>query len=528
MPPLPEFIRALQDPKRYDHPVTAVTVLETHISWVLLTGAWAYKIKKPVNLGFVDFSTLERRHFFCDEELRLNRRLAAQLYRDVVAITGTPRDPTLNGSGTAFEYAVRMREFPQEALLDRLLARGAVPPAQIDRIAEVIARFHESAGRAGPSQPFGDPQRVHAPVRDNFLQIEPLLPDAPAHARLARLRAWSEAEYQRLREALNERKDGGFVRECHGDMHLGNMAWIGEDVAIFDCLEFNEALRWIDVISETAFLHMDLEDRGRADLAHRFLDAYLQHTGDYAGLALLRYYRTYRALVRAKVAAIRSAQKGLGESARARALQTCSGYLEFAERAAAPQRPFLLLTYGLSGSGKTTAAQYVLEELGAVRLRSDVERKRMFHLAPGAGSHSAPGAGIYTAEADRATYARLEALAADVLAARHPVIVDATFLERERRLPFYALGRDLGVPVAVLELCPPAPLLQARIASRRRAGQDASEADAEILQRQRTRAEPPAQAERGAVHMLSAATEAEVRAVPERLRTWLAQTPAPQ
>ncbi len=504
MSPQPALIRALQNPACYDHPVTAVTVLETHISWVLLTGDWAYKIKKPVDLGFVDFSTLDRRRFFCREELRLNRRLAPHLYRDVVAIGGTTQAPVLDGGGEPIEYAVRMRQFPQDRLLDRLLARDAVSRTQIDRIAAVVAAFHGTIERANPKQPFGDPEQVHRPVRENFLQIEPLLPDADGGERLAALREWSDEEHRRHRETFRARKADGFIRECHGDLHLGNMAWVEDDVVIFDCLEFNEALRWIDVISECAFLDMDLEDRGRADLGRRFLNAYLQHTGDYAGLALLRYYRTYRALVRAKVAAIRAAQDGLDAAGRAQALDTCRGYLAFAARAAAPERAFLLLTHGLSGAGKTTVTQELLERLGAIRLRSDVERKRLFALAADEPSGSSVGGGIYTPEADRATYARLAALAETVLAAGHPVIVDATFLKRDRRAPFYALARKSGVPVVVLELHVPESVLRARIEARRRGGRDASEADLEVLRRQQAGLEPLNAEERAGVAIVTA------------------------
>lgn len=520
----PPLIRALQDPGRYPHPVSAVTLLETHISWVLLTGDWAYKIKKPVNFGFVDFSTPERRRFFCHEELRLNRRLAPRIYRDVVAIGGTPEAPVLGG-GEPFEYAVRMREFRQDARLDLRLQRGEVQPAHIDRIAEILARFHAAIERADPRSPYADPERIHRPVRENFAQIEPLLADPAARARLAALREWSEREYAARRGDLAARAAGGYIRECHGDLHLGNIAWVDGAPAIFDCLEFNPQLRWIDVVSEYAFLDMDLEDRGRADLARRFVDAYLQQTGDYAGLALHRYYRVYRAVVRAKVTALRSSQEGTDAAARAAALETCRGYLEFAARAAAPTRPFLLLTHGPSGSGKTTVTQTLLERLGAVRLRSDVERKRLHRLAPLETSGSPPGGGIYTAAADDALYARLEGLAADVLGAGHAVIVDATFLRRGRRLPFYALARRLAVPVLVLEFAAPASVLRARIGGRTH---DASEADLQVLQRQLERIEPPDRSERGAVAVIGAGPGDDAEGLARRIRMHLdARRPDP-
>ncbi|MDX1594699.1 MAG: phosphotransferase, partial [Gammaproteobacteria bacterium] len=306
----PGLIQALQDASRFDHPVERFEVLETHVSWVLLTGPYAYKIKKPVDLGFLDFSTLAARRHFCEEELRLNRRLAPRLYRDLVALTGSPDDPRLGGPGEPFEFAVRMVQFPQEALLDRVLTRGALTGRHVDALARMIAAFHAVAAVAGDDRPHGEPDLVFHPVRENFVQIDPLLDEPVERARLERLRDWSIQRYHASRGLLVERKAGGFVRECHGDLHLGNLLLDGEGVTAFDCLEFSPALRWIDVQSDLAFLLMDLVEHQANPFAHRLLDGYLAESGDYGGLALQPFYQVYRALVRAKVAAIRGAQAG--------------------------------------------------------------------------------------------------------------------------------------------------------------------------------------------------------------------------
>lgn len=481
-----QLIETLRNPALYPHPAGHVEVIETHISWVILTGPFAYKIKKPVNLGFLDFGTLEKRRFYCEEELRLNRRLAPQLYLEVVAIGGTAEAPVL-AKEPAIEYAVRMRQFPQDALLDRLLAQGELAPGQIDAIAREVARFHGDAAVAPPDNPFGTAQAAHQPVLENFAQIGERMPDEAA---LERLHAWSEKEYAAHAAEFGARKAGGFVRECHGDLHLGNMALLDGQIVLFDCIEFNENLRWIDVMSEIAFLAMDLEDRGYPGFAHRFLNAYLERTGDYAGLRVLRYYLVYRAMVRAKVACIRARQPGAAAAEREQALALYREYIGLAERFTRPARPWLAITHGLSGSGKTTCTQAVVEQPGAIRIRSDVERKRLFGLAPEARSGSALDRGLYTQEAHRLTYQRLEDLARMVLEAGYPVIVDAAFLRRTERDDFRNLAQSLGVRFAILDFQADETVLRGRVAARQQQGRDASEANLEVLERQIASHEP--------------------------------------
>ena len=298
----PELIRSLHDPACYDHAAGPVRAIETHISHVLLTGEFAYKIKKPLNLGFLDFSSLDKRLHACCDEVRLNRRLAPAIYLDVVPITGTPAAPRINGAGTAFEYAVKMRQFPPDATLDRLDAQGQMTARQVETIANTIARFHlQGCARAAEDHPWGSADAIRQPVAQNFLQIAPHL-DTPADRRqLDVLQRWSDAEHARLAPLMAARKRDGFVRECHGDLHLGNLAWVDDQLLVFDCLEFNPELRWIDIQSEAAFAYMDLLQRGHADWAWLFLNVWLEQTGDYAGLALLRYYAVYREIGRAHV-----------------------------------------------------------------------------------------------------------------------------------------------------------------------------------------------------------------------------------
>jgi len=486
---LPPLIEALRNPGCYPHPVEQVELVETHISWVLLTGEYAYKIKKPIDLGFLDFSTLAKRRHFCAEELRLNRRLAPQIYLDVVAISGSAAAPRIAGAGEPIEYAVRMRQFPQAAQLDHVLARRELRPDHIDSLARELARFHSSIPAAGPETPFGEPAAVLAPMRENFEQIRSRV-EVGLQDDLARLEQWTGQTHTQLIPLLAARKRDGFVRECHGDAHLANMVVVGGQVVLFDCLEFNDNLRWIDVISELAFAAMDLDDRGQPNLAWRLLNGYLEYTGDYAGVRLLHFYQVYRALVRAKVAAIRLQQPDIDASERNRVAADVRGYMALAQGYTATGNPALIITHGLSGSGKTFLTQGLVESLGAIRVRSDVERKRLQGLSAEARSDSGVATGLYAASVTRETYARMAEVARAVLQAGITIIVDATFLQFSQRKSFADLAHSLGVPFLVLSMRASERTLRERIVTRAATARDASEASLEVLSHQLAGLEP--------------------------------------
>ena len=491
----PPLVAALLDPACYPHPAAGIRVIETHISWVLLTGTYAYKIKKPVNLGFVDFTTLGLRRHYCEEELRLNRRFAPALYLEVVSIRGNSHAPRIGGDGPVLDYAVKMREFPQEALASRRIGGGRLGATEIDALAALVAEFHAGAPAAGPAGRFGTPDAVLSAALQNFEQMLPLARTAQEDCTLRALRLWTEREHDARRDAFARRQREGFVRECHGDLHLGNIAMIDGRLLPFDCIEFNDEFRWIDVMSEVAFLAMDLDDRGRRDLAWRFLNRYLEATGDYAGIPMLRFYLVYRALVRAKVHLMRSRQPGLLRGERSRLSRAFRDYVRLAARYAAPDRAALLITHGLSGCGKTTATQSLVEHHGAVRLRSDLERKRLHGVASLSSSGSGLASGIYTKEAGAATYRRLGELAQEILHAGFSVVVDATFLGRSERDAFRAIAERLDAPFLILDFHAPPEVLRARIAERLARADDASEADLLVLERQIATHEPLTPAE---------------------------------
>jgi uncharacterized protein len=487
---------ALRDPRCYGPGVDEVRLAETHLSWVFLTGRYAYKVKKPVKLPFVDFSTLKLRKRFCDEELRVNRRFAPELYLGVVPIGGTPAAPRI-GRRPAFEYAVKMREFPSGARLDRSLAANSVPRAAFGELGARFAELHARLPRVRGAAV----DEIGAAALRNIDELEPMTERADRQ-KLAALRAWTERQLERLGPVFARRAAAGAERECHGDLHLQNLLWRDGKIVAFDALEFDRKLRDIDVVSEIAFLAMDLHAHDRADLAYEFTSRYLEAGGDYGGIAVLPFYRVQRALVRAKVAAIKRAQSAADGHEAER-------YLDTAAELAARRTPLLVITHGLSGSGKTTVTDELVSRLPAIRARSDLERKRLHGLAPMARSGSGLGTGLYAGAGTQKTYAALADIADGLLRNGENALIDAAFLRRRDRLDFRQVAAANGARFAILECAASPAELRRRIEARARKGRDASEADLAVLERQLSTAEPLDRAERR--HAVAVDTERGIR-----------------
>ncbi len=471
-----------------------VSVIETHISYVLLTGPYAYKIKKAVDLQFLNFSTLAARRHYCEEELRLNRPLAPSVYLTVVAITGTVDAPVIGGDGPVLEYAVKMRQFGPDALLSDMLARGALTDAHIDQLAEVVASFHRTTNRAAADAPYGRLDDILRPAFENFTQLLAVVDEARDRPDLESLSAWTGGAHTTGAALFLNRRRHGFVRECHGDLHLGNIALIDGHVTLFDRLEFNESMRWIDIMNDVAFVIVDLEERKRPDLAARFLTAYLEATGDYAGLGVLRFYVVYRAMVRAKVARFRMRQLTSPDEREKLQLEY-RAFVDLARRHSQPLRAAIIITHGLAGAGKTTCAESLIERTGGVRVRTDVERKRFARPRAGCVQRLASWQGtVYGGGEPPDVYARLRARALGRgRGVRRGMIVRpslAAFLKRWQREMFRETAAAHGLPFAILTVSAPDATLRERIARRRERGADASEATIAVLEAQLRGYEP--------------------------------------
>ncbi len=478
-----DIVSQLLLPSAYPHPVDTVALRETHISWVFLTGDWAYKVKKPRNLEFLDYSSLDARKHFCEEELVLNRRFAPKLYMEVVPIC-EQRGLHIGGSGPVVEYAVKMRQFDDDELLSNIAERDGLEPGLIRELGALLAHTHAGLDPVYPDTGAGTPLAMQDAMVQNFEQIEAYNLGVEVRAELQQVKRWATQRLAFYMPAMIRRISQGFVKDCHGDLHLGNIARIDGALCFFDCIEFSDNFRIMDSIAEAAFLVMDCQARGLEAEANQLLNDYLEYSGDYEGLALLDWYRCYYAIVRAKVNLLRIEDRQQDDLADTQAYQDFRRYLDLALSYTLESDKFLAIGYGVSGSGKSTVAMQVAQHTGAIRVRSDVERKRLFNLAPESSSYSNVEGGIYTSEAGKRTFARLQSLAGIVVQAGFPCIVDATFLRRKQRKPFRKLAEVLDVPFIVLHCKASKRKLRERITLRNSQSVDASEADVVVMEKQ--------------------------------------------
>lgn len=499
-----EFPQALQGLLRrgaYPHGVEPVHVIATHISWVLLTGEFAYKIKRPVHYPFVDLRSLAQRAFLCSEEVRLNRRFAPELYLEVCPITMVDGEARIGGAGPVVEHAVKMRQFPGSEQLDRLLDEARVEPSELRTFGAALAQIHRRLPRASPTQEWGQPATTGAVIIENLEEC----------ARAADSAWGPERERQALRAPLLERIEAsaplvsqrfaqGRVRECHGDLHASNLVRTGRGLVAFDCLEFDPALRWIDVADEVAFLLADLE-AGHAELhSLAFLQAYLDEGGDFQACRVLDLYKAHRSLVRAKILALNAAEAGpRNDAPRLSHRRHYLSHLACARRALEKKRPKLILVAGISGAGKTWLAERIAPLLGAVHIRSDIERKRLAGLGAQDRSQSAIGAGIYVPQMNDAVYTHLLRCARDALEGGFTVIVDATFQRRSDRARFAALAQELGAGARLILCRATEATLERRVSERMSRGTDPSDADTSVMRAQLARFEPIDQSEHWSV-----------------------------
>lgn len=461
-----------------------LSVFETHISWVLVTENFAYKIKKAVQYDFLDFSTVDLRHFYCYEELRLNARISPELYLDVVPIVETPDGPAIEVPGVTIEYAVKMRAFSQHAIWNARLQSACLLPSEVDSLAHKLAKFHRHAAVAAEHSIWGSSESIRAGADNNLASIAKLASKRHEKRWADDMRAWQRARQEALSDTFDLRKVLGRIRECHGDLHCGNILTINDQVSVFDCIEFNESFRWIDVMDDIAFACMDLRFQRRPDLAARLLNRYLEISGDYEGLFVFRYYQVERALVRCKVALLRAHQVAKNSQSASLQMALAARYMTFSSESVLPSPVVLVLMHGYSGSGKSVIASCLVEAIGAIQIRSDVERKRIHALPSVSNQVKAPAAGLYDMATTKLTYARLGKLARQVIKSGLSVVVDAACLRQEQRHQFESLARELAIPCFILDVHTGEVIMRARIGARAQLGQDASDASLSTLAHQ--------------------------------------------
>jgi len=481
----PKLVEAMSRPEFYPHRPPTVELVQTHISFVFIAGDLVYKVKKAVNFGFLDFTTLAKRKYFCEEELRLNRRLAPESYLEVTAIGEDGEGALRPGGGRPVEYAVVMRKLPLERMLKKLLAEGRVSPAAMDAVARKVADFHAGAETGGPIDEIGGIETIRYNHDENFAQTEKYIGLTIPRGRYDFLRSWVNRFLERERTLLERRVREHRIRDCHGDLHAEHIC-LADGIIIFDCIEFNQRFRYGDVAAEAAFLAMDLDYNGYPDHARAFVDAYVRHSGDGEVLRLLDFYRCYYAYVRGKVISFRVDDPHIGRADRDAAVRTAARYFDLAlSYAARPANKTLILVAGLMGTGKSVLARALAPLIGAEIIQTDTVRKEMLRIPASEHRYEGFGQGIYSADVSRKTYAKALEMALGKLRTAGAVIIDASYKDREERSRAFEAGRRAGAEVVVLECICPEDIIEKRLQSRLSGGGDVSDGRWEIFQAQK-------------------------------------------
>ncbi|WP_013320240.1 AAA family ATPase [Gloeothece verrucosa] len=475
-----QLIEQLKKPEFYPHPVVEpIKVVQTHISAVFLTGDYAYKIKKPVNFGFLDFSTLEKREHFLNQELAMNKPVASEIYLEILPITQEGDQLKLGEGGQAVEYVLKMRQFPQECLFSSLFEAGKLTESQIQELGKLVAQFHAQTRTDDYIKSFGEIEKIKQAFDENYQQTDKYIGIAQTQKQFEETQAYTEKFFAEKGELFKQRREQDKIRESHGDLHLKNICLWNNKIYLFDRIEFNEPFRFVDVMYDVAFAVMDLDARGRKDLGNIFLNTYIEQTGDWEGLQVLPLYQSRQAYVRAKVTSFLLDDPSIEESVKQEAIKAASDYYRQAWEYTQQKSGKLILMSGLSGSGKSTVAQKLAADINAIHLRSDAVRK---HLAAIPLSEKG-GPEIYTPEMSQKTYHRLLELGIMLVKAGYPVILDAKYDRREWRAGAIAFAESENIPLEILYCTAPLEILSERLQTR---SGDISDATPDLLASQQT------------------------------------------
>ncbi|WP_456432316.1 bifunctional aminoglycoside phosphotransferase/ATP-binding protein [Thermosulfuriphilus sp.] len=489
MAQLPEFILALKAPQAYPFPVEHIQLIQTHISYVFIAGNYVYKVKKPVDFGFLDFTTLDKRRHFCQKEVELNRRLCPDLYLGVVEIVRNPKGEILfEGHGQVIEYAVKMRRMPEEGMMGRLVTQGLLRANHIDRIVAKLVPFYEKAATGAGIDEYGSLETVAFNVNENFSQTEAFVGEALSVRRYREITAYARGFMEDRAGLFEQRVAQGRIRDGHGDLYSANICFddARQEVYIFDCIEFNDRFRCGDVACDLAFLAMDLDFHGLRDLSDYFIDSFVSASEDQGLRELLDFYKCYRAYVRGKIGCFTWAAPEVPQEERRRALSSARRYFALAHGYAG-KRPQgrIIVIFGLSGTGKSTLARALAEDLGAIYLNSDIVRKRLLGIDPREHHLEPFGQGIYSPEMTRKTYLALSQEAQELALLGETVVLDATFKDEEFRQTVIEAAEKAGVLINFVLCSCPEEEIRRRLASRLQRAGEVSDGRWEIYLRQK-------------------------------------------
>lgn len=477
------LIEQMQQSAFYAHATVApIEVVQTHISYVFLTGDYAYKLKKSVNFGFLDFSTLEKRQHFLAEEIRMNKAIAPELYLEVLPITQTGNKYVLGGEGEAVEYVLKMRQFPQENLFINLFEAGQLGTKQMKELGKIVAQFHSQAETNDYIRSFGTVAKIREAIDENYQQTDQYIGIAQTQEQFDETKAYTDKFFAEKAELFQTRIDHDKIKECHGDLHLKNICLWQDKIQLFDRIEFNEPFRFVDVMYDVAFAVMDLEARDSQDLANVFLNTYLEQTGDWLGLQVLPLYLSRQAYVRAKVTSFLLNDGGIPDAVKAEAAKTAANYYQQAWAYTQQQSGQIILMSGLSGAGKTTVAKEIAKNINAIHIRSDAVRK---HLA-GIPLDEKGGEEIYSAEMSQKTYSRMLELVILLAHSGFAVVLDAKYDRVAFRQQAIAVASENNIPLKIINCTAPVEVLRDRLDKR---SGDISDATGDLLSSQQAQAE---------------------------------------
>lgn len=472
------LIEQMLEPGFYPHEVIEpITLIQTHVSYVFLTGDYAYKVKKSVNFGFLDYSTLDLRSHFCFQELEMNKRGAPELYLEVLPITQTGDKFSLSGTGEAVESVLKMRQFPQGALLSEMFEMGTLTQSHMEDLGRVVAKYHEQSQSSDRIRTFGEVAQVRQAIDENYEQTQKYIGNPQTEAQYAQTKEYTDNFFVGRSQLFSGRIKNNKIRECHGDLHLRNICLWNDKILLFDCIEFNEPFRFVDVMYDVAFTVMDLQAKQRPDFGNAFLNTYAEQTGDWEGLQVLPLYLSRQAYVRAKVTSFLLDDPGIPEAAKVEAAATASGYYKLAWEYTKPRQGKLILMSGLSGAGKSTTAKLLARKLDAIHLRSDAVRKHLGNIPLSERGKEE----LYSPEMTQKTYDRLLELGVMLANQGFTVILDAKYDRAALRANAFETAISQQLPLQIIHCTAPVEVLRERLAARKG---DIADATADLLESQ--------------------------------------------